>query len=72
MPRPKGVPLDWDELKAKRTLTLTDTAWEKLEAQALALGLPSKSELIERVARGIIPIDTGALNAEDKVAMGKH
>ena len=71
MPRHKGVPMDWDELKAKRTLTLTDTAWENLEAQAKSLGLPSKSELIERVARGIIPIDTGAFTSEDKVNMGK-
>jgi len=57
MPRPKGVPLDWDELKAKRCLTLTDTAWKQLDTQAKSLGLSSKSELIERIARGVINVD---------------
>ncbi|HEY9873936.1 MAG TPA: hypothetical protein V6D12_10895 [Candidatus Obscuribacterales bacterium] len=64
MPRPKGIPLDWDELKAKRTLTLTDTAWKRLETQAKNLGLPSKSELIERIARSVINVDLSADSEE--------
>lgn len=70
MPRPKGVPLDWDEMKAKRTIMLTKTAWANIEVQSEILGI-SKSELIERIARGIIPIDTGAFTAEDKLDLGE-
>ena len=57
----RGIPVDWDELKVKRTIMLTDTAWKKLEAQALELGV-SRSEYIEQLARGIISIDVTSEN----------
>ncbi len=49
----RGIPVDWDELKIKRTMMLTDTAWNNLEKRASELGV-SRSEYIERVARGVI------------------
>ncbi|HEY9830884.1 MAG TPA: hypothetical protein V6D26_09905 [Stenomitos sp.] len=63
----KGIPVYWDELKSKRTLTLTDTAWECLGQKAERIGV-SKSELIEALSRGVIP----ALTLEDLEVLGKR
>ncbi|MBD2184821.1 hypothetical protein H6S82_01115 [Planktothrix sp. FACHB-1355] len=65
--RVKGIPVYWDELKSKRTLTLTDTAWECLGQKAERIGV-SKSELIEALSRGVIP----ALTLEDLEVLGKR
>jgi hypothetical protein len=65
--RTKGVPVFWDELKSKRTLTLTDTAWNQLGTKAEELGV-SKSELIEALSRSVIPV----LESEEVEALGKR
>jgi hypothetical protein len=46
----QGRPSTYREKKAQRTISITDTAWENLQAQATALGL-SGSEYIEQSAR---------------------
>ena len=64
-PRPrrlKGVPVDWDELKKRRNLILTDRAWDLLEEKGVALGGVSRSEVLERTVRGLI---TWADNKEE-------
>lgn len=63
--------MNWDEMKTKRTIMLTETAWENLEAMVLKLGLPSKSELVESIARGVIPIEDKGITAGDKESLGK-
>jgi hypothetical protein len=37
--RMKGVPVHHDELKAKRTINLTDTAWSILKTKSVENGL---------------------------------
>lgn len=49
--RVKGVPVDWNELKKRRNLNLTDTAWKLLEEKGVEMGGISRSEVIERLAR---------------------
>lgn len=44
----------YGELKVRRNISLTDTAWDGLEALASLSGLPSKSEFIERLCRGML------------------
>ena len=51
----KGQPDLYDEPKKRRTISLTDTGWERLEKLADSYQL-SKSELIERIARNILAI----------------
>ena len=53
----KGVPVHHDELKAKRTINLTDTAWAKVKAMALEQDI-SASEVIERWARAKDCVET--------------
>lgn len=65
--RIKGIPVYWDELKSKRTLTLTDTAWNQLRIKAERLGV-SKSELIEALSRMAIPV----LEEEELQVLGKQ
>lgn len=72
MPRQKGVPMDWDELKSKRTLTLTDTAWAGLEALAQQLGIKSKSDLIEAIGRQVVPLAEEGFTPEERQAVKKH
>ncbi len=48
----RGIPLIRDEVKKKRTVSLTDTAWELLKAEAKSQDT-SISELIETLAREI-------------------
>jgi hypothetical protein len=50
--RMKGVPVHHDELKTKRTINLTDTAWSILKTKSIENGL-SISEYIETWARGL-------------------
>lgn len=51
--RVKGKSVDWDELKKRRDLTLTDTAWKLLQEKGETEGI-SRSEVIERTVRGLI------------------
>lgn len=53
--RYKNQPALYDELKSSLDLTLTPTGKKGLEQQARKWNL-SKSELIERIGRGIIPL----------------
>lgn len=48
--RVKDQPVDYDELKQKRTINLTDTAWQILGSLAKKDGI-SKSEKLERMIR---------------------
>ena len=50
-----GIPEIWDEVKKKFHYSLTPTAHLKLDELAKTYGL-SRSEFIEQVARGIIPV----------------
>lgn len=45
----------WNELKKRVNMTLTRTSIDGLEAIAAELGL-SRSKLMERIGRGMIPI----------------
>lgn len=51
----RGKPEKWDELKKRVMLSLTPTGVDGLDAIASSLGL-NRSELVERIGRGIIPI----------------
>lgn len=47
----RADPGSWGENKLRRTINLTDTAWNLLQEEADRLDI-SKSELLERIARG--------------------
>lgn len=51
----KGIGDYWEERKRPLNLTVTPTALEGLERIALSRDL-SKSELVERIGRGLIPL----------------
>lgn len=53
--RVKGIPVSYDEVKNRVSLTLTPTATTKLDETASEYGV-SRSELVEQIARGIIPL----------------
>lgn len=46
----KNVPFIYDEVKEKRTISITPSSWAWLKEQAKAQGI-SPSELIERLVR---------------------
>lgn len=71
MPRQRGVPTDRDELKDRKTFTITPSAFEGLEQLAQELGYKSRSELIEAFGRREIPIGGVQLPPEDSEALGK-
>ncbi|MBR8838901.1 MAG: hypothetical protein DSM106950_34090 [Stigonema ocellatum SAG 48.90 = DSM 106950] len=50
--RIKNQPVFYDEIKERRTLSLTPTAWKKLLALSIDAGL-SASECMERIIREI-------------------
>jgi len=50
--RLRDVPILHDEVKTKRTVVLTPTAWENIKIVAKARGI-SASELIEEFGRGL-------------------
>ncbi len=58
----RGRPEKWDELKRRYTMTLTPTGAGGLDALAATLGL-NRSELVERIGRGIIPIHPDTLDS---------
>jgi len=55
--RMKDIPVLRDEVKAKRTLSLTPTAWENIKQEAARLQI-SASELVEEWGRVIPQIST--------------
>lgn len=57
MPRKRGVPADRDEMKLRRGIMVSPTAWAGLEAIALKLGYKSKSDLIESIGREEIRLE---------------
>lgn len=58
----RGQPEKWDELKKRVMLSLTPTGVDGLDAIATTLGL-NRSELVERIGRGIIPIHLDTLDS---------
>jgi hypothetical protein len=66
-PRTKGEPAFYDEMKKRVGLTLTPTALEGLDEYATLWGV-SKSELVEQIGRGIIPI----LSPQEVKDRGEH
>ncbi|MGO8609244.1 ribbon-helix-helix protein, CopG family, partial [Rhizobium johnstonii] len=58
--RRQNEPMEYGESKKKYTVTLTPTAWTVLDEMANQAGL-SRSDLIERIARGLIPFDRRTL-----------
>ena len=51
MPRQKGVPADWDEIKERHNIMVGPSAWDGLKAIAQELGYKSRSDLIEAIGR---------------------
>ncbi len=60
----KGQPELYDEKKKPLNLALTPTAAKKLDELAVKMGL-TRSEFVERIARGIIPLHPDALPSDD-------
>lgn len=58
----RGQPEMWGELKKPVTMTLTPTSVDGLDVIAHGLGL-SRSELVERIGRGVIPIHLSTLDS---------
>lgn len=58
----RGRPEKWEQLKRRYTMTLTPTGAGGLDALAATLGL-NRSELVEGIGRGIIPIYPDTLNS---------
>ena len=54
-PRNKGEPAFYDEMKKRVGISVTPTALEGFDEHATTWDV-SKSELIERIGRGIIPL----------------
>jgi metal-responsive CopG/Arc/MetJ family transcriptional regulator len=52
----KGEPAYWDEMKKRYTIALTPTAIKQLDELAKQREL-SRSELVERIGRGIITLN---------------
>jgi hypothetical protein len=48
--RGRGQPRHYKEIKEKRSVRVTDTAWESLDTLGFLLGM-SRSEVVERFAR---------------------
>ena len=67
--RLRGVPELHDELKGRVTIALTPTGVGGIDAIAKSLDL-SRSEVIERIGRGLIPLAT-AFSQEENEALSK-
>lgn len=66
----KGQPERYEEKKGRVNLALTPTASQLLDELAAQLGL-TRSELVERIARRIIPLHPDALNKEESESLGE-
>lgn len=51
VPRERGIPADRDEMKLRRGMMVTPTAWNGLSELAKKLGYKSRSDLIEAIGR---------------------
>lgn len=51
--RLRNVPVLHDEVKQRHQIVVTPTAWERMKAEALGMGI-SVSELIEKFGRSLI------------------
>ncbi len=60
----KGEPELYDEKKKPLNLAMTPTGAKQLDALAKQMGL-TRSEFVERIARGIIPLHPNALGTDD-------
>lgn len=69
----KGQPDIYEEVKGLVSLSLTPTGVKGLDGLAATAGL-SRSEFVEQVGRGLIPMTTSNhnLTEEDRVHLGKH
>lgn len=67
---PDGRPPRYGKAKTRVNLTLTDESISGLDVIAAGLGL-SRSELVERIGRGLIPIYPDALTEEERALLGK-
>lgn len=70
-PNPEGRPPRYGKTKTRVNLTLTEECITGLDKLAVALGL-SRSELVERIGRGLIPLHPDALSVEEKASLGKR
>jgi len=61
----RGIPELWDEVKKAVKMTLTPTAIEGLDQWAKKYGV-SRSELVERIGRGVIPLPEPELEPESE------
>lgn len=66
----KDVPEMYDEVKKRVNLALTPTGIEGLDAIADSIDL-SRSELVERIGRKLIPVNVSSLTQEDQQAIKK-
>ena len=66
----RGQPELWSEIKRRYTIILTASGANSLNASAASLGLPSRSELVEQIARGIIPIQVEEVHKLDAERSG--
>ncbi|MDZ8257983.1 hypothetical protein [Nostoc sp. ChiQUE01b] len=67
----KDVPEMYDEVKKRVNLALTPTGIEGLDAIASNFDL-SRSELVERIGRRLICLDTNSFTEEEMEAVKKH
>jgi hypothetical protein len=71
-PNPEGRPPRYGKTKTRINLTLTQEGIAGLERLAEALEL-SRSELVERIGRGVIPLPCPMHSRlEEKTMLGKH
>lgn len=70
-PNPEGRPPRYGKTKARVNLTLTEECITGLDKLAAALRL-SRSELVERIGRGLIPLHPDTLSMEEKTSLGKR
>jgi len=66
--RVKGVGHLHDEVKRQISLTLTPTAQQRLDAMAAERGL-SRSEFIEQIARGLIPLANAQVPTDGEILL---
>jgi hypothetical protein len=60
----KGEPELYDEKKKPLNIAMTPTGAKMLDDLAKNMGL-TRSELVERIARGIIPLQQNSLETDD-------
>lgn len=60
----KGEPELYDEKKKPLNIAMTPTGAKMLDDLAKNMGL-TRSELVERIARGIIPLQTNSLETDE-------